>query len=140
MILLDTNVLSELMRPSPAARVVDWLDQQHARDIAVTAITVAEILHGIERLPDGKRKRRFATLAAGMFDEDFERRIFSFDADAAAIYASIVADAERNGCPVSMADAQIAAIAHQHEAMLATRNTGDFEPLGLALINPWDQT
>ncbi|GHB14751.1 PIN domain-containing protein [Modicisalibacter luteus] len=83
MIILDTNVLFELMRPVPDAWVVDWLDRQDALSVTISVITVAEILYGIERLPDGRRKRNFATMAAAMFEEDFSGRIVSFDSEAA---------------------------------------------------------
>ena len=140
MIVLDTNVLSELMRPAPTPLIVDWVDAVSAReDVAITAITVAEILYGIERLPEGRRKQQLGGVAAMMFEEDFAGAIFSFDAEAAVHYAQRVATSEAAGRPVSMADAQIAAICLYHGATLATRNTKDFEPFGVALVNPWDQ-
>ncbi len=140
MIVLDTNVLSELMRPAPTLLIVDWVDAVSAReDVAITAITVAEILYGIERLPEGRRKQQLGGVAAMMFEEDFAGAIFSFDAEAAVHYAQRVATSEAAGRPVSMADAQIAAICLYHGATLATRNTKDFEPFGVALVNPWDQ-
>ncbi|MDQ7728713.1 type II toxin-antitoxin system VapC family toxin [Halomonas sp. SpR8] len=138
MIVLDTNVLSELMRPVPDARVVDWLDRQDAIFVTISAITVAEILYGIERLPDGSRKRGFAAKAAAMFEEDFSGRILSFDSGAAIHYAEQVAVSESTGRQVHMADAQIAAICIQHEAVLATRNVKDFEKLSVETINPWE--
>ena len=137
MIILDTNVLSELMRPQPAPQVVGWLDTQDAASVTVTAITVAELLYGIERLPDGKRKRAFAEMAAAMFDEDFAGRLLPFDAEAALHYARITAAQANAGRPVSMADAQIAAISVQHNAELATRNVKDFDGLGIRITNPW---
>ncbi|MBT2771504.1 type II toxin-antitoxin system VapC family toxin [Halomonas sp. ISL-60] len=138
MIVLDTNVLSELMRPVPDARVVDWLDRQDAISVTISAITVAEILYGIERLPNGKRKRGFAAKAAAMFEEDFSGRILSFDSGAAIHYAEQVAACESAGRQVHMADAQIAAICIQHEAVLSTRNVKDFETLSVETINPWE--
>ncbi|WP_075881534.1 type II toxin-antitoxin system VapC family toxin [Vreelandella massiliensis] len=138
MIVLDTNVLSELMRPEPDARVIDWLDRQDARSVAISAITVAEILYGIERLPDGKRKRGFAAMVAAMFEEDFSGRILSFDSGAAIHYAEQVAASESAGRQVHMADAQIEAICIQHGAVLATRNLKDFEMLTVETINPWE--
>lgn len=137
MIILDTNILSELMRPSPNMRVVNWLNAEEPLGVTITAITVAEILYGIERLPDGKRKQRFAQLAAEMFEEDFTERILPFDEVAAAYYATLVADSERSGRIVHSADAQIAAICQQHKAQLATRNVKDFEHLGISIIDPW---
>lgn len=138
MIVLDTNVISELMRPDPDARVVDWLDRQDAISVTISSITVAEILYGIERLPNGRRKRDFAAMAAAMFEEDFSGRILSFDSGAAVHYAEQVATSESAGRQVHMADAQIAAICIQHGAVLATRNIKDFETLSLETINPWE--
>ncbi|MES1936772.1 type II toxin-antitoxin system VapC family toxin [Salinisphaera hydrothermalis] len=138
MIVLDTNVLSELMRPAPTPLVVDWVDAVSAReDVAITAITVAEILYGIERLPEGRRKQQLGGVAAMMFEEDFAGAILSFDAEAAVHYAERVAASEAAGRPASLADAQIAATCLSHGATLATRNTQDFEALGGALVNPW---
>ncbi|MBS62572.1 type II toxin-antitoxin system VapC family toxin [Salinisphaera sp.] len=139
MIVLDTNVLSELMRPAPAPTVIAWLDAASSGElIATTAITVAEILYGIERLPDGRRKQQLGEIAAAMFEEDFADAILAFDAQAAVFYAERVAASEAAGHPCAMADAQIAALCAQHDATLATRNTKDFRSLGVALINPWE--
>lgn len=138
MIVLDTNVLSELMRPEPDARVIDWLDKQDAFSVTISSITVAEILYGIERLPNGRRKRDFAAMAAAMFEEDFTGRILSFDSGAALHYAEQVTASECAGRQVHMADAQIAAICIQHGAVLATRYLKDFETLAVETINPWE--
>ncbi|HDZ48519.1 hypothetical protein LCGC14_0036680 [marine sediment metagenome] len=140
MIVLDTNVLSELMRPMPDAQVVGWLDSQDAMSVTISAITVAEILYGIERLPDGNRKRGFAAMAAAMFEEDFSGRILPFDSEAAVHYAEQVAASESEGRQVHMADAQIAAICIRHEAVLATRNIKDFASLNVETINPWEMS
>jgi len=138
MMVLDTNVLSELMRPRPDARVIDWLDRQDANSVTISAITIAEILYGIERLPDGRRKRGFAAKAAAMFEEDFSGRILSFDSGAAIHYAEQVAASESAGRQVHMADVQIAAICIQYGAELATRNVKDFETFSVETINPWE--
>nr|WP_299240685.1 type II toxin-antitoxin system VapC family toxin [uncultured Halomonas sp.] len=138
MIVLDTNILSELMRPKPESRVVNWLDVQDPISVAISAITVAEVLYGIERLPDGRRKRGFTAMAAAMFEEDFAGLILPFDGEAAVYYAEQVAASEKAGRGVHMADAQIAAICLQHQATLATRNVKDFENLGVNIINPWE--
>ncbi|ARS52982.1 type II toxin-antitoxin system VapC family toxin [Kushneria konosiri] len=137
MIVLDTNVLSELMRPTPNDNVVRWLDGQTSEQVFVTAITVAEILHSIARLPAGARRQRLGNIAAAMFEEDLAGRILSFDADSAVVYSQCVATRENSGRPISMADAQIAAICLQHQAALATRNLKDFEGLSMTLHDPW---
>ena len=139
MIVLDTNVLSELMRPAPNPVVVAWLDRQNPGNVATTAITVAEILFGIERLPAGRRRDTLAVLAADMFDQEFAGRLLSFDAVAASFYDRQMSALESRGRPVAMADGQIAAICQAHRATLATRNTKDFENMEVVLINPWEQ-
>lgn len=140
MIVLDTNVLSELMRPEPNPRVIVWLDNQDTACVAISAITVAEVLYGIERLANGKRKRTFAAIAGGMFDEEFAGRILPFDAEAAVYYTEQVATSERAGRRVSMADAQIAAICLQHGATLATRNVKGFAAMAVQVVDPWVAT
>jgi len=137
MILVDTNVLSELMRPTPDKRVLDWMDGLQSGDIGLTSISVAEVLYGIGSLAEGKKKQRLLDAAATMFDEYFTGRIFAFDQLAAVEYAAIVLRRERIGSPISMPDAQIAAICRASSAGLATRNTKNFEDTGLVLINPW---
>lgn len=137
MILLDTIVLSELMRAKPAPQVLEWVDAQPAGDLVITSITVAEILYGIARMPDGKRKQGSLDVASAMFDEDFAGNILPFDADAAVHYAEIAAETEAKGRVVDMADAQIAAIGRLHDAVIATRNIRYFETLGVALVDPW---
>jgi predicted nucleic acid-binding protein len=138
MILLDTNVLSELMRPTPSPKVVQWLDSYPQMDLWISAVTVAEIRLGIALLPDGKRSALLSDLAAGMFQEDFSERCLPFDFSAAGEYATIVAVRTRQGQPISVEDAQIAAIARSADLALATRNTKDFSGIeGLVLLNPW---
>ncbi|WP_416424807.1 type II toxin-antitoxin system VapC family toxin [Pseudomonas sp. App30] len=138
MIVLDTNVLSELMRPAPAANVLEWLDNQDAGDLATTSITVAEVLFGLACLPSGQRKVRLQTQAIAMFNDDFADAILSFDADAAMAYAALIANSRAAGRAVSMADGQIAAICASRKVTLATRNTKDFQHLPIELINPWE--
>jgi hypothetical protein len=138
MILLDTNVVSELMRAAPAARVLQWLDAQSTADIWISAVTAGEIRLGIALLPNGQRKERLGALAEAMFEEDFADRCLPFDPAAAADYAQIVATRSRRGRPVSVEDAQIAAIARSSGLTLATRNSKDFTDIdGLPLVNPW---
>ena len=138
MIILDTNVLSELMRPAPSPQVLAWLDAQTPDTLWLTSVSVAELLFGIARLPDGARKQAFAQAALGMLEEDFANRVLSFDLEAASICANLAAASERAGRPMGLADGQIAAICLAHNAILATRNMRDFAQLGLQLVNPWD--
>ena len=137
MIILDTNVLSELMKSGPAASVVEWATSQPTSRLFVTAVTQGEILYGIGLLPKGKRRDRIEHAAKAMFAEDFNDRILAFNSDAAAAYADIAVACRREGRPISQFDAQIAAIARSSGAALATRNVGDFEGCGIELVNPW---
>lgn len=138
MILLDTNVLAEFMRPQPAAQVVAWLDKQPADEVWISAISRAEIELGLALMPEGKRQAALSKAAQAMFDEDFSDRCLPFDAVAARHYACIVSARMQAGRPISVEDAQIAAIALAHGMVLATRNTADFERIdGLVLVDPW---
>jgi predicted nucleic acid-binding protein len=137
-IVLDTNVLSELMRGRPHTRVVDWVDAQDASELSITAVTAAELLYGVARLPDGARKAELADAVHALMREDFAGRVLAFDVRAAGHYATLVAERERRGRPISAADGQIAAVCRVHGATLATRNAGDFESAGVRVVNPWD--
>ncbi|HEX5308350.1 MAG TPA: type II toxin-antitoxin system VapC family toxin [Solirubrobacteraceae bacterium] len=137
MILLDTNVLSELVRPQPDRGVLDWLDVLDANEVATSAITVAELLYGVARLPEGRRKQQLRAAIGELIDKDMAGRVHSFDALAARHCADILDKRERMGRPMSAADAQIAAICRTLAATLATRNTSDFEDAGIELLNPW---
>jgi len=137
MILLDTNVLSELMRPRPSARVVAWIAQQPPTDLFTTAITEAEIFYGIELLAKGKRRDGLKVAAEGMFTEDFAGRVLGFESDAARHFARIAAHRRAIGRPITHADAQIAAIARAHGAKLATGNGPDFADCSIVVIDPW---
>ena len=138
MILLDTNVLSELMRPTPEPRVVRWLDSCSGDDIWVSAVTEAEILLGVRLLPAGRRRDALADLAGRMFEDVFSGRCLPFDARAAVVYARIVATRTQAGRPISVEDAQIAAIARAGELSLATRNVKDFAGIDdLEIVDPW---
>ena len=138
MIVLDTNVLSEIMKSDPDPHVLSWVDSLPTLETAITAVTVAEILFGIGRLPDGARRRTLMTAAESLFDEEFRNRILVFDADAAVEYATILVEREAVGFPVSMADAQIGAMCRVHSCTLATRNVRDFEGTGVTTLNPWN--
>ncbi|TDD47708.1 type II toxin-antitoxin system VapC family toxin [Saccharopolyspora elongata] len=137
MIILDTNVLSEVTRQAPDADVLAWLDSLPAAEVATTAITAAELLYGVTRLPDGHRKTSLNAAVHALINDDFHGRVEPFDAPAAAEYAVVVSERERLGRPISAADAQIAAICRARRATLATRNTKDFEETGIELVNPW---
>ncbi len=137
MILLDTNLLSELMRSQPNPVVVAWINAQSSV-ARVSAITQAEISLGIALLPNGKRRDALAAAARQMFEEDFAARCLPFDATAAEYFARLVAERRRIGRPITTQDAQIAAIALANNMPLATRNTADFEEIpGLLLVDPW---
>jgi toxin FitB len=137
-IVVDTNVVSELMRPSPAAPVRDWVSAQAPGELCTTAITVAEIRYGLERLADGRRKDSLLAAATEVFAA-FGEYIQPFDADAAIWYATIVAQRNRLGLPIDGFDAQIAAICRTHGAALATRNAKDFRDTGIDVTDPWQQ-
>ena len=138
MILLDTNVISEFMRPTPEPLVVTWLDTYLINQVWISAISRAEIELGIELLPDGQRKQGLQQVAGAMFSEDFAGRCLAFDESAAICYGKIVGDRNRIGRPISVEDAQIAAIAVSNRLVLATRNVRDFESIDdLSLMNPW---
>jgi predicted nucleic acid-binding protein len=135
--LLDTNVVSELMRPAPEAAVLSWLNRQAADTLWLNSVVVSELLYGIARLPDGKRRAQMAQTVQVMLGEDFSGRVLPFDLEAAVVYADLVAIRERQGLAIDIADAQIAAMCLAHSATLVTRNTKHFDGLGLTLINPW---
>jgi predicted nucleic acid-binding protein len=137
MILLDTNVLSELMRPSPAREVEAWVGAQPVEGLFISAVTEAELRFGVALLPDGKRRAMLAEALVGMLAEDFAGRILPFDSAAASAYAEIAADRRRAGRPIAQFDAQIASIARSRNAALATRNVADFASCGVQLVDPW---
>lgn len=137
-VLLDTSVLSELMRARPDAAVLAWFEQQSGLRFYTSAVTRAEILLGIALLPAGKRREALAAAAEQMFEEDFASHCLPFDAAAASEYALLVAARSRIGHAISTEDALIAAIAIQHQMPLVTRNTKDFVHIEqLKLVNPW---
>jgi toxin FitB len=136
-IILDTNVLSETLRPAPSARVLEWMRSEPASALFTTAITEGELLYGIALLPEGRRRRSLEQVVNLIFAEDLAGRVLPFDSAAAHEFADIAADRRRAGRPISEADARIAAIARSRGAALATRNLGDFVSCGLELIDPW---
>lgn len=136
--MLDTNVLSELVRPRPASAVVDWVDGQDADQLVITSLTAAEIRAGVALLEPGRRQRDVERRMEALLGGTFGRRVLPFDVEATPAYARLVAVRRRAGRPIAAFDAQIAAICLRHDAPLATRNTDDFADIGLPLINPWD--
>ncbi len=137
MLILDTNVISEILRPEPNQTVVTWFESQPRHQLFTTAVTQAEILYGITLLPKGSRRQKPLEVAQLIFEEDLESRILPFDGDAATHYAEIGAARRSSGRPISQFDAMIASIARLHGAKIVTRNTSDFEDCGIEVINPW---
>lgn len=137
MIVLNTNVLSEVMRPAPDHRVMSWLSQQSTASLFISAVTQAEILYGLALLPEGQRRERLLAVAREMFAEEFAGRVLPFDREAAVAYAEIASARRRGGNPISQFDAQIAASAVSRGARLATRNERDFVGCGVEVLNPW---
>ncbi len=135
MIILDTNVLSEAIRPEPAPAVLRWLAAQAA--LFTTVISESEIFYGLALLPKGRRRDSLKIAAQRMFAEDFSDRVLPFDSVAARAFAEIVATRRRQGGPIGILDAQIAAIARAQRAALATRDVGEFHGCGIELLDPW---
>jgi predicted nucleic acid-binding protein len=136
LILLDTNVVSELMRPEPAPQVASWVRSRDRRELFTSSITLAEIRYGLARLPDGRRKQMLLDVAADVF-RAFSDQVLPVDVAAAEHYAIIASTRERSGKPIAGFDALIAAICRVHGAVLATRNLPDFDGTGIDVINPW---
>ena len=137
MIILDTNVLSELMRSKPSSSVLAWVAKQPGSELSTTSITEAEIFYGIELLGKGRRREQLLAAADAMFAEDLGGRVHGFDSDAARAFSKIAARRRGLGKPISHADAQIAAIAQVRIARLATRNIEDFHDCGIEVVDPW---
>lgn len=137
MIVLDTNVVSELIRAAPSAAVIRWVDDQQARDLHLSAITAAELRYGVARMPRGRRRTELVGAVVALLDEDFSGRILPFDAIAATHYAELVSGRESRGRPISMADGQIAAICRAQGATLATRDITGFADTQVNLVDPW---
>ena len=136
MLLLDTNIVSELMSPNPNPNVLAWVADQPALDLYLSAVSEAELRYGVEILPAGARRNRLSEVMEDILHEDFAGRILPFDS-AAASYAAIAAARRVRGRPISHADCQIAAIARRWGAAVATRNVDDFAGIGVDVINPW---
>ena len=137
MIVLDTNVVSEVMRANPAQEVAAWFARMSPSALFTTALTQAEVLYGIALVSPGRRRDDLTAAANAMFEQDMAERVLAFDGDAARHFAEIAASRRQAGRPISQIDAQIAAIARSRGASLATRNIDDFTDCGIVLINPW---
>ncbi len=139
MIILDTNVLSELMRPKPSESVLAWIAKQPETELFTTSITEAEIFYGIEVLPRGKRREHLTTAADAMFTEDFSGRVYGFDSAAARAFSKMASSRRTSGRPISHPDAQIAAIAKTKRARVATRDVKGFEQCEVDVVDPWNE-
>ena len=138
MIIIDTNVVSELMRASPDPALLAWFAGHAADTLYLTAVSEAELRTGAAILPAGQRRDRLVGAIDAMIDQDFAGRILSFDSPAARSYAEIAAARRAAGKPIMEADCQIAGIARACGAVIATRNVKDFEGCGIEVINPWN--
>jgi predicted nucleic acid-binding protein len=137
MIIVDTNVLSEVMRPAPSPRVIRWMAARPASGLFTTTITLGEVLFGLELIPAGKRRVALQQAIRTMFEDQFADRILNFDRDAAHAFADISANCQRLGRPIGELDAQIAGIARSRGGAIATRNVRDFADCGVELIDPF---
>lgn len=138
MILLDTNIISEMMKPIPNAKVVAWLNAQKSTYLFVSTITIAEISYGLNALPKGKRRQQLEDAFNKVISIGFKHRVLSFDISATYLYGKIMANRKAIGRPLSVPDGQIAAIADAQDFTLATRNHRDFVDCGLPLVNPFE--
>ena len=137
MTVLDTNVLSEVLRPEPSDRVLLWLARRPPASAYTTAITQAELILGVELMSRGRRRSALESAIKRILAEDFADRILPFDSEAAEAFAQIAASRKARGRPISHSDAQIAAIVRTHNATLVTRNTADFDHCGIKVLDPW---
>lgn len=137
--LLDTNVVSETVKPRPEPRLVEWFAGQLAPDLYISAVTLGELVHGARRLPDGRRRRSYESWIQRELLRDFEGRVLPFDAEAATIWGDLLAVGDRSGLSLPAVDAQIAAIARRHRMTVVTRNVRDFSLMDVPLLNPWSE-
>jgi predicted nucleic acid-binding protein len=138
MVILDTNVVSELMDAEPDATVIEWLDGQAWTSLWTTSVTVMEIQYGLAITPSGRRRTERQAAFARLIDERFERRVLAFDHAAAEEAASLMGARHRSGRPADLRDTMIAGIAQAQRATLATRNVRHFAGLSIPVVNPWD--
>jgi len=139
-IVLDTHVVSELVRPSPNRSVVEWVDEHDSSELVLTALTAAELRAGVALLPEGRRRDELGMRIESLLVETFAGYVLAFDVGSSAYYAEVLAVRTRGGRPITTFDAQIAAVCRQYDSVLATRNTTDFTDTGIQLVNPWDPT
>ena len=139
MIILDTNVVSEPLRPRPDARVIAWLDRQELETMYLASVSLAELLLGVELMPNGRRRREFSASLQALVGDLVADRIVAFDQKSAKSYATLVARARSKGLAISMSDAQIAAVAAARGFAVATRDVAAFRAAGVDVINPWEQ-
>ncbi len=137
MILLDTNVVSELMRPKPAQEVLQWIAAQPLEQLYIASLTVAEIRRGLALLPEGARRQTLEAAFDHFLEQGFGRRVLPFSQSTAAVYAPIYAQRTHAGLGIGELDLLLAAIAAENSARIATRNVSDFEQTGVKVVNPW---
>lgn len=137
MIILDTNIISELMKPLPAQSLLAWLDQQESDTLFITSVTVGEIMYGLHALPEGRRRASLEDAFKKVLNEAFAGRSHPFDDLAAMQYGKIMSACKGKGRGMSVCDGQIAAIVAAHRCQLATRNIKDFEACGISVVNPF---
>ena len=138
MILLDTNVVSEVMKARPVETVLAWLNSQESEKLYVSAITIGEITYGLRILPDGKRRSELRERFEQFIGRGFDQRVLAYDESAARLYGELMGDRKELGRPSSVPDGQIAAIARCNSLAVATRNVPDFENCGIDLVNPFE--
>jgi predicted nucleic acid-binding protein len=139
MLMLDTNMLSEIMRSEPEQKVVDWIVRQPSDELFTAAVCQAEILSGLAVMPSGRRRAELEEAARSMFADDFDGRVLPFDAEAASAYAEVFAARRKAGRPSGTIDLMLAGIARARGASVVTRNVADFEGVGVPIVNPWDE-
>jgi predicted nucleic acid-binding protein len=139
MLLLDTNILSEIMRPEPDRKVADWIVRQPSDELFTAAICQAEILSGLAITPAGRRRAQLEQAARAMFDDDFEGRILPFDTEAASSFAELFTARRKAGRPGGTIDLMLTAIARVRGASVVTRTVAHFKGAGVAIVNPWNQ-
>ena len=137
--LLDTNVVSETVKPKPETRVLGWLEAQTPAELFLAAQTIGELVRGARKVKEMARRERFEQWIEQDLTDQFEGRVLPFDGPAAILWGRLMGDGDRTNRPPAAADAQIAAVAIHHDLTLVTRNVKDFERFDMTLLNPWDQ-